>query len=480
MKNNIKKLITAAITLSLGLSATIFIPSVVYADEASNQEEVGNTDNNFGKSITMYYGDFDYDGKVTLEDAKEELQIAVGIQDQWAAADELIREEQRIIGDIDGGGVSLTDATEILRMAVGIIPIKTTEVSIPFTDKIDRFKSEDGRIEAVHASDKELWKYIPSQYYFKKLGVPVPPGPLNDGMFFYDCRVSEKTDLYMKLTMMELFDSSESDLYNYDYYYLTFCGWCDKFGYENFKISLENTDTTWKVLVDMSTPFFREEFGGNGITNAFYRDKFFLRVPKSEGGVDGKQILGKLKLTYGMGFENVNDIEWMFDELDNIDELTQSACFVTDESAAPESIKDKCDFENYDYILMTIPFNLEDCYDVGRDEVGWEFGEEKKTVEEKYHSGDISKPDEFDPATYLNDETWLSEDADAKVINIKTYFTIYEQCYYEDIGNFGTALIRVDKGKYDGYKLNFGIFGEDLSIHELLKNELSEEYSFRP
>ena len=67
------------------------------------------------------------------------------------------------------------------------------------------------------------------------------------------------------------------------------------------------------------------------------------------------------------------------------------------------------------------------------------------TVKEFYVSGYIGKPDGFDAATYLNDKVWLNEDSNEKVINLKSFFSIYERCYYEDIGNCGTALIKVEE-----------------------------------
>lgn len=125
------------------------------------------------------------------------------------------------------------------------------------------------------------------------------------------------------------------------------------------------------------------------------------------------------------------------------------------------------DFDNYDYILMTILFNVEDCYDFFHLDIeSWDFSDEMKTVKQAYDLGDIGKPDGFNAATYLNDKVWLDEDSNTKVINLKSFFSIYERCYYEDIGNLGTALIKVEKGKYDGYKFNLKVFGNEyLSIN---------------
>lgn len=463
MKNRMKKLIAAAITLLLGLSSAFFTFSVVYADEASNQEEVGNTDNNSGKSISMYYGDFDYDGKITLKDAKQALQLAVGIETR---EDDYVREERELFGDIDGRGITLTDAKEYLRMAVGIIPPKEGDFSIEFSDEINKYISEDGKLETVYLSGGRFMTYIPDNYRYERL---YPDNEIVerffDGITLFDCRIDETKSLGMKLTMMELFDTTLSDLYNYNYYYMLFPDWCETLGYDNFKISLENTDAIWKIKVDNSSPIFYEELSSKDISFRAHREGFFCRIPKTER-YEGKEVLTELKLTYGMGFENPQDIEWAFEKLDNVEDATQSACLVTDESAVPENIRDKCDFDNYDYIIMTIPFNVEDCYDHFHADINFYYGGiETKTVKEMYDLGDITKPEGFDAATYLNDKVWLNEDSNAKVINLKSFFSIYEKCYYEDIGNCGTALIKVEKGKYDGYKLNLKVFGnENLSI----------------
>lgn len=462
MKKMLKKLITAATTLSIVLSSAVF----AYTDEASNQEGVGNTDNNSGKSITMYYGDFDYDGKITLKDAKKALQLAVGIE---TVDDYYLREERSLFCDIDGGGISLTDAKEYLRMAVGITPAKKKDVSISLDGKINRYTSDDGKVEAVYISDSELTKYsYNNTSYVRLIKEYNMPEMYIDGIDIYDSRIDENTRLGTKLTLMELFDTPLSDLYNYNYYYFSFDGWCNKFGYDNFKISVENTDTTWKLKVDNSTPYLYEEIGGDdGIDSVFERQRFYFRIPKTEESYEGKKVVGELNLTYGDGFENAQDIEWSFEKLDNIDEATQSACLITNESAAPENIKDKCNFDNYDYILLSVPFNVEDCFDRYHFEAASTF-EGSRTVKEMYDSGDIAKPDGFDAATYLNDRIWLNEDNESKAINIKTHFTIYERCYYEDIGNCGKALIKVEKGKYDGYKFNTQIFGNDfLDIHTM-------------
>lgn len=441
MKKILKKLITAMTTLSFVLSSAVF----AYADEASNPQDTANDSINSDKSITMYYGDFDYDGKVSLNDATKVLKLAVGI---GGAEDYNAREERKLLGDIDGGGVSLTDAKEILRIAVGIIPPKEGDFSITLSGKIEEFTSEDGKLEAVTIFDGNFYQYIPYDYPYERLfpdNNDILEERYFDGLVLYDCKIDETKSLGMKLTMMEVFDTPLSDLYNYNYFYMSIPYWCETLGYDNFKIFFENTDTIWKIKVDNSSPIFYEELSGDDIQYTAQREDFFFRVPKSES-YEGKSVLGELNQTYGVGYEIPQDIEWTFEKLDNVKDAAQSACLVTDESTVPENIREKCDFENNDYILMTVPFDVEDCHDYHHADIDFYYGPfEMKTVKEMYDLGDIVKPEGFDAATYLNDKVWLNEDADAKVINLKSFFSIYERCYYEDIGNCGTALIKVEE-----------------------------------
>ena len=61
------------------------------------------------------------------------------------------------------------------------------------------------------------------------------------------------------------------------------------------------------------------------------KHEFFFRVPKSEN-FEGKEILGELNQTYAAGFKNTQDIEWSFEKLDVTDDVTQSACIVSNQS----------------------------------------------------------------------------------------------------------------------------------------------------
>jgi len=441
-------------------------PQTVYCNAGGKNEDIGgigeyyseNGDEAFitddaAKSLSVYYGDFDYDGKITLMDAKESLMLALGIKD--------VTEEQKLFGDIDGKGISLTDAKEYLRMSLGIIPVRKTDISITFPCEIRRFSSEDGKVEAVHVAYEELWKYISTRCYFE---FKTLPQYYERGNRMYKIHIDNSFGT--KLSMMELFDMSWEDFDKYDFFYsINEDLWCDKFGYENLKVSLENTDNISTIKVNNYTTCFADEFKAVGPMYNWYKNKFFYRIPKSElAGKDLTQIRSEFKLAYGVGLERAEDVKWSLEKIENIDEVSQSACLVTSESEVPESLRDKCDFENYDYILLTIPFNYEDCYDYG-DEIFWEFDiSDKKTVGEKYHSGEIRRPDDFVADTFLNGRTWISEDEESKVLNLKTNFTLYDQFYYEDIANCGTDLIKVEKGKYNNYKIKFEVFSEDLSF----------------
>jgi len=58
------------------------------------------------------YGDFDLDGKVTLNDAKKALRLSLGIDNAT--------EDEAYLGNLNGGGITLNEAKAFLRMSLGI------------------------------------------------------------------------------------------------------------------------------------------------------------------------------------------------------------------------------------------------------------------------------------------------------------------------------------------------------------------------
>jgi len=405
----------------------------------------GCTTINVEKSISVYCGDFDYDGKVTLKDAKICLRLALGI--------ESITDEQKLFGDIDGEGISLTDAKEYLRMSLGIVSAEKKSIFVNIPGETRKYESEDKKVEAVKVTRSGITKY------FSYVKIIYEHTTLSA---FYEIDKKEKGVFGAKITLMNLFDMKEDEFDNYDYFVGSYSHWCDKFGYDNLKVSLKEEVLGTTIFVENSTPYFSDEIGGEGVNSIANAYTLIFRIPKEE--FEERNWLWGYYHEYNAGFSKVNDIIWSFYDVPDVNAVTQSACLVTTESAVPENLRDKCDFEKNDYILMTVPFNAEDCHD-------WFFWlppDSEKTVSELYHEGTINKPINFDSSTYLNDKVWVNDNAENKELIIKNKVTIYTKLFYEDIGNCGTALIKVEKGRYRDYEINTKLFEIDFSLSRMV------------
>jgi len=73
------------------------------------------------------FGDFDLDGKVTLNDARKALRLSLGI--------DTATEDGAYLGNLNGRGITLNEVKAFLRMSLGID--KTKQI-LPFVPKFDR------------------------------------------------------------------------------------------------------------------------------------------------------------------------------------------------------------------------------------------------------------------------------------------------------------------------------------------------------
>lgn len=460
MRKETSKVMTLFLCLSMAVGGfTIAKPeqvdaSTVYTVGVENSDTDSVTDRSvevtatsINPYISAHYGDFDYDGKVTLKDAKIALRLALGIDETT--------EEQLLFGDIDGDGIKLTDAKEYLRMSLGIIPSKEKELSIDISGKTRKFASENASIEAVKVDDTKYLELGKDISYYNDLT------SRGFDSFVNKINTDAGKQFGTKLTLMTLFNLSEEEYDNYEYYIGNYKMWCDRFGYDNLQISLDKTATAATIRVDAATSYFKDEFGGEGVTSTWWNSfEMVFKVPKSE--LAGKEVYKEYSRKYAVGYNNAENVDWTFAKVPDVNEVTLGACLVTTDSAVDEALAAKCDFDKYDYIKLTVPFNLKDSYD-NKYAMDWTT-KAKKTVGEMYHSGEIKKPDNFNAATYMNDRVFVNENSDDKVLNIKANFTLYDQLYYEDIANSGTAMISVEKGKYKDYTIVFETFARDLSL----------------
>lgn len=403
--------------------------------------------------LCVYKGDFDYDGSVTLKDAKKALCLALGIDE--------LTEEQKVFCDIDGDGkaaVTLSDAKECLRMALGIIQAVKEGVSFD-VPKCNEVKCVGDKIEAVR-EERNYYRYFPIVFEDELLDAK----EYNRSSFVYRVDM-EENKFATEFALMQLFDIYEEDVDQYEYFVGSYNYWCDKFGYDNLQVSLEDCNSGVAITVDNRTTYFYDEIGGEDVSSGFKSYNVVFKIPKSE--LAGKKVYKDYRYEYGVGYEKAENVNWTISKVPNVKEATQSACILTAESAELQGIADKFDFEKNDYIVLTIPFDVEDSYD-SRYEVTVDTAtcadDSRKTVSEMYHSGEIIKPNDFNPDTYLNDRVWICENPFIKWLTVKVNFTLYDQLYYEDIGNYGTVIIPVEKGRYSDYTVKYERFARDLTL----------------
>lgn len=85
-------------------------------EQSPDTDSIQDTNETMNQTAVAYYGDFDGDKKVTLNDVICCLRFSLGIAEPTKA--------QLLCGDLDGGGISLSDTTEFLNMALAIEDMK--------------------------------------------------------------------------------------------------------------------------------------------------------------------------------------------------------------------------------------------------------------------------------------------------------------------------------------------------------------------
>lgn len=189
-----------------------------------------DNNNTAKQTVLVYYGDFDGDQEVNLNDVVCCLRLALGI-DQAT-------NDQLLCGDIDGGGISLSDATAFLNIALGIESMKTDDISVDFTDSYMAQKRvwRSGEIVALtEIEGEDKFEALTEEMYEE-----TPLYNEKDAMI-YKVKEAKELSLTQKLALRKMFDMSEDDFYKYMYFKGSFL-WNDSLGYDGLKITVEQIE----------------------------------------------------------------------------------------------------------------------------------------------------------------------------------------------------------------------------------------------
>lgn len=172
-------------------------------------------------------GDFDTDNKLTLSDVSAALKFALGIEN--------LSDEQKMY--INSDKVSLEDTVEFLKSALGISNVteKSISVTLPASFTAKERIYDSGAITAL-TEMKDLDKVTAlSESIYTTI-----PYDDNENIMLYQIKDSDELNINQKLTLMEIFDVSEENFDDYDYYKIEFKHGSN-YDLDNLRLNLEQS-----------------------------------------------------------------------------------------------------------------------------------------------------------------------------------------------------------------------------------------------
>ncbi len=219
--------------------------------------EKDNNDN-LVQDIINYYGDIDGDNNVELDDVTVCLNVALGI---FVASDKL-----KMYGDIDGGGISLSDTTTFLKMALGIEDMKKT-FDFPDNYKGQRRIFKRGDVTVLTEIEEEQGIKSLSEDMYKE----TPLYSSKDAQV-YKVKDTRELSLAQKLTLRKMFDLSEEEFKD-SYYYKANVLWSEKFGFDGLKMLFDFSGEKNLMKIELNTELQSEQESENTWCTMYFRIK---------------------------------------------------------------------------------------------------------------------------------------------------------------------------------------------------------------